>query len=201
MARGEKLLGNSIAREQFLLNEGRIVARLRLSGLSEKEATARVKEENLFRYPTTRYLGKISRACNKRFDALDDRRLQETLAEGLPNAAAQVNLYGMMQTYSLVRHFMVTTVAPKLDELSPTLSSEDMNAYFTRLACDYDNFATAAESTTTKLKQVLRKCLREAGMLEGDRVMPATLDPTLRAVLEERGDLQALRAFVGEGGL
>lgn len=199
---GRKLLGNTIAREQWLLNECRIVARLRLDGMPEKEVTAKVEDENLFQYPTERTLHKISRACNKRVDALGDERLVRIIAYGLPDAAAQANLYAMMQLYPLMRHFMTTTVARKYAELDYTFTRTDMNAYFTGLAAEYDNFATAADSTVAKLKQVLHKCLVEAGLLtKDDRLQQVLLDPEFEEILRERGDSAALAAFGESEGI
>lgn len=195
-----RLLGNSIAREQWLLNETRIVARLRLEGMDESAVTAKVRSENLFRYPTERTLQKISRACNKRVDALADERLVRMVAYGMPDAAAQANLYAMMQLYPLVRHFMTTEIAHRYAELDYRFTAMDMNAYFTELASDYDNFATAADSTVAKLKQVLRKCLVEAGISMPDGGLQVVLlDPVLENVLRERDDMAALAAFgIGE---
>ena len=93
---GKKLMGNTIAREQWLLRECRIVAAMRLNGMSDVEAAAAVKRENLFQYPTERTLTRISKACNKRIDAVRSREIVEIVAEGLPDAAAQANLYMMM---------------------------------------------------------------------------------------------------------
>lgn len=195
-APNRKLLGNTIAREQFLLNEARIMARLRIEGMSADEAAHKVKEENLFRYPTERSLGRITLACNRRLDALEDERLVRIIAYGMPDAAAQTNLYAMMQFYPLVRHFMTTEIARRYAELDYEFGTTDMNAYFTRLASEFDNFACMSESTITKLKQVLRKCLKEAGILgQDDRLMPVILDMELEDVLRERGDVEALRAF------
>lgn len=195
-APNRKLLGNTIAREQFLLNEARIMARLRLEGMTAEDAARKVKEENLFRYPTERSLGRITLACNRRLDALDDERLVRIIAYGMPDAVAQTNLYAMMQFYPLVRHFMTTEIARRYAELDYVFGATDMNAYFTRLASEFDNFASMSENTIAKLKQVLRKCLREAGILgQEDRLMPVILDMELEDVLRERGDVEALRAF------
>lgn len=195
-APNRKLLGNTIAREQFLLNEARIMAQLRLEGMSADEAARKVKEENLFRYPTERSLGRITLACNRRLDALGDERLVRIVAYGMPDAAAQTNLYAMMQFYPLVRHFMTTEIARRYAELDYEFGSTDMNAYFTRLASEFDNFAIMSESTVSKLKQVLRKCLKEAGLLnQENRLMPVILDMELENVLRERKDVEALRAF------
>ena len=198
MAASRKLLGNSIAREQFLLNEARIVARMRLEGMSERQVCAKVKAGNLFQYPTERTLQKISRACNKRVDALGSEALVRAIAYGMPDAAAQANLYAMMRLYPLVRHFMVTEIAQKYATLDYLYTAMDMNAYFTRLASEYDNFATASVETVKKLKQVLRKSLTSAGLLAGkrsDELVPIFLDPDVEDAIRELGDVEALRAF------
>ena len=198
MPTGKKLMGNTIAREQWLLRECRIVAAMRLSGMSDVEATAAVKRENLFQYPTERTLTRISKACNKRIDAVRSREIVEIVAEGLPDAAAQANLYMMMCTYPLVRHFMLDEIARRFAELDYSFSATDMNAYFVRLEEEFDNFATSSETTIAKLKQVLKKCLVEVGMLESarsERLVPIYIDPEVRAAIEAKGDYAALPAF------
>lgn len=195
-APNRKLLGNTIAREQWLLNEIRIVARLRLDGMDEKSVTAKVIGENLFRYPTEKTLQKISRACNKRIDALGDVRLVRIIASGMPDAAAQVNLYAMMSAYPLMRHFMTTEIARHYAELDYSFTRTDMNAYFTELMTEYENFVTIADSTVTKLKSVLRRCLLEAGVLTKDgHLQQVLLDPDFEDILREREDFLALAAF------
>ena len=198
MPTGKKLMGNTIAREQWLLRECRIVAAMRLSGMSDVEAAAAVKRENLFQYPTERTLTRISKACNKRIDAVRSREIVEIVAEGLPDAAAQANLYMMMCTYPLVRHFMLDEIARRFAELDDSFSATDMNAYFVRLEEEFDNFATSSETTIAKLKQVLKKCLVEVGMLESvrsERLVPIYIDSEVRAAIEAKGDYAALPAF------
>lgn len=193
----KKLLGNSIAREQWLLNEIKIVARLRHDAFSDDEIYVRVAEGNLFQYPTEKSLGKITRACLKRLDALDNERLEIILLDGSREAAAQVNLYAMMCLYPLVRHFMLNEVAQRYAQFDYALSDMEMNAYFTRLASEYENFATAADSTLSKLKQVLRKCLVECGMLDvrDGKLLPVLLDQDVREAVVAKGDGPALAAF------
>ncbi len=55
--------GGSLTREQFLLREIRIVAALRLQGLTDADIMARVEEQNLFQYPNTTDIRRITRAC------------------------------------------------------------------------------------------------------------------------------------------
>lgn len=193
----KKLLGNSIAREQWLLGEMKIVARLRREGFSDSEIYARVFEGNLFQYPTEKSLRKITRACLKRLEALKSERLEIILLDGPREAAAQVNLYAMMCLYPLVRHFMLDEVAWRYAQFDYAFSDMEINAYFTRLASEYENFATAADSTLSKLKQVLRKCLVECGMLDvqDGKLLPVFLDQDVREAVVAKGDAPALAAF------
>ena len=195
---GKRLPGACITREQWLLRETRVVARLRLEGVSPDETVWRARADNLFQYPTERSLGNIARVCNKRIDALRSETLVRVIAQGEPEAAAQANLYAMMCTYPLVRHFMLEEIAPRFANLDYSFTPMDMNAYFSRLAAAFDNFANAAESTTAKLKQVLRRCLVECGMLDGagaNTLVPVFPDASVREAIVSKGDARALRAF------
>lgn len=191
-----RLVGGAMTREQWLLNETRVVARLRLDGLDAAACVEKIRAENLFRYPTDRMVGNIARVCNKRIDALGDERLTRIIAYGMPDAAAQANLYAMMQMYPLMRHFMTTEIARRFAELDYSFTDMDMNAYFTELAAEYDNISNLADSTVVKLKTVLRRCLREAGVVTPDyRLQAVFLDPGFEGILRERGDNAALAAF------
>lgn len=103
-------LGGVLTREQFLLPEMRIVAALRLDGVSDDDIIARVKHDNLFQYPTERMLTDRARVCLRRFDAvaLDEAqcaargidkdaadqavmRIMDLIANGMPDQAAQAD--------------------------------------------------------------------------------------------------------------
>ena len=196
------LEGAAITREQFLLREMQIACQLHESGLSNDEVIAKIKSENLIQYPTERMVGNIARVCCKRIDAVDDEAIIRIIASGMPEAAAQANLYAMMCIYPLVRNFMVEVVARKFQELDYTLGSMEMSAYMTSLQVEYENIAGVADSTIGKIKQVLRKCLIECGMLANARseeLIPIFLDFDVREAIEAKGDAEALRAFGCQG--
>lgn len=196
------LEGAAITREQFLLREMQIACQLHESGLSNDEVIAKIKSENLIQYPTERMVGNIARVCCKRIDAVDDEAIIRIIASGMPEAAAQANLYAMMCAYPLVRNFMVEVVARKFQELDYTLGSMEMSAYMTSLQVEYENMANLADSTIGKIKQVLRKCLVECGMLANARseeLIPIFLDFDVREAIEAKGDAEALRAFGCQG--
>ena len=58
----------ALTREQFMFQEMRIIARLRIKGFSDQEILDRVFQENLFQYPTEREIKSKCRACLKRLE-------------------------------------------------------------------------------------------------------------------------------------
>ena len=83
-----KLEGACITREQFLLRETRVVARLRAQGLSDNQVVSKVAAENLIQYPTDHMVRNIASVCVKRLNALSSPTLESIIVEGEPEAAA-----------------------------------------------------------------------------------------------------------------
>ena len=65
----------SLTREQFLFFETRIVAKLICDGMDRDSILKKIKEENLFQFPTERMTASILTTCLKRIDALDSEAL------------------------------------------------------------------------------------------------------------------------------
>lgn len=197
-----RLEGACITREQFLLREMGIACSLREEGLSDEDVIAKIADENLIQYPTERMVRNIASVCVKRMNAVASSQIVHIIACGDSQAAPQANLYAMMCTYPLVRDFMTREVARHYAELDYQLGPVEMGAYMTRLQTEYENIAKLTDSTVAKIKQVLRKCLVECGMLENARsqtLLPAFLDLDVRAAIEEKDDTQALAAFGANG--
>lgn len=114
----------SMTREQWLVNETRVVARLMADeNLSDtKEIIEKVTAQNLFQYPTEREQKSITRACCRRLLALsEDEDVRASLinlaAHGSLEQLAQVNLYAMMCDNRVVWDFMTCVIAPKFSLL------------------------------------------------------------------------------------
>ena len=199
-----RIEGAQITREQFLMREMRVACQLREEGLDDDAVIERIKSENLIQYPTERMVGNIARVCVKRMNAVQSERIVRIIATGLPEAAAQANLYAMMCTYPLVRDFMVNEVGRRYREYDLALGQMEMNAYMTRLEAAYDNIAEVSDGTIGKIKQVLRKGLIECGMLENarsDKLEPIFMDHDVRDAIADKGDLEALAAFNVQGAM
>ena len=186
------------------MREMRVACQLREEGLDDEAIIERIKDENLIQYPTERMVGNIARVCVKRMNAVESERIVHIIATGLPEAAAQANLYAMMCAYPLVRDFMVNEVGRRYREYDLALGQMEMNAYMTRLEAAYDNIAEVSDGTIGKIKQVLRKGLIECGMLENarsDRLEPIFMDFDVRDAIADKGDMEALAAFNVQGAM
>ena len=124
----------SLTREQFMYAEMRIVARLFLEGATDEEILRRVKEENLFQYPTEREIMSKCRACLKRLDSLKQSDwLCEELAYGDPAEGSKVALVAILSRSRLLSEFMLTVVVEKYRRLDFTLTQQDMYLFFEAL--------------------------------------------------------------------
>ena len=81
----------ALTAEQFLFYEIRIASRFYLDGVSLEEAAAEIQEQNLFQYPTEREVKRMTRACYKRLEALDNPELIRELSSA-PAAVSYTHL-------------------------------------------------------------------------------------------------------------
>lgn len=194
----------SITREQWLLNETRTVARLRLDeGLTDsEELVARVTAENPFQCPTERELRSIALACNRRLEALSDdpcrrERLIGLIAHGMPDQLKQTTLYAMMRDNRIVWDFMCCIVADKFCTLDHALLKHEIAAFLEGLRAQDERASRWSDATLNKIRQVLTTCLEQCEMYDRktEQLTPPFLDFELEELIRANGDERALPAF------
>lgn len=188
----------SLTHEHFQLREARLVASLRCDGLSDDEIVELAKRDNIFQFPTQSQIGIMSRALLNRLDALESERLVAVLAHGMPEEAAQVNLYAMMRVFNVIRAFMVDEIGMRYRTLDYTFTLMDANAFITRYQTENADAAAWSDSTITRIRSVLTECLVSAGYLENAQSTDLSMvfiDPDLQDVMEANGDAAWLPAF------
>lgn len=207
MPKLRKLSGGSLSREQFLLRETQLVADLRLQGNDSQQTIDIVVTQNLFQYPTERSLANITRVCLNRLDIAcavdgvetpDESPLIRLIANGDPEAAAQANLYLMMCAYDVVAAFMLDVVAERYQQLDPVLTRMDMQSFFTDYCAAHPKEANWADSTITKIIQVLRNSMAQSGHLanaSSEELIPIVIDLQLEDVVRANGNERFLPAF------
>lgn len=188
----------SLTREQFLFYEIRTVASLVIQGLNREDILEKIKEENLFQFPTERMVSSIANTCFKRIDALESETLVYHLATAPADVAKQINLYAMMKYNRVVWDFMTTVIAEKFRTQEYEFSKKDLNVFFFQLQEQNDSVATWSDSTINKIKQVLTKTLVECDYLDSVRAIqlnPVTIVPELEDEIRESNEHAALAAF------
>ena len=193
-----ELYNGGLTREQFLFYEIRIVASLECQGLERDEIRRKIREDNLFQFPTEKMVDSITNTCFKRIDALDSESLIDNLASGTIESAKQTNLYAMMKYNRIVWDFMITVIGEKYRIHDFDFSQKDLNLFFHRLQEQDDNVASWSDSTIQKIKQVLKKSLIECDYLDSTRsekLNQILITPELEDGIREKHDLAALPAF------
>ena len=188
----------ALTREQFLFYEMRIAATLWAQGMSRAEIWEKVREENLFQFPTERMVSSILTTCFRRMDALGSEQLVALLANGSMETAKRTNLYAMMCYNRLVWDFMTAVIGDKFRTQEFSFSRKDLNLFFFRLQEQNDTVAGWSDSTVQKIKQVLTRTLVECEYLDSPRAQqlnPITIAPELEDAIRDTGSTDALPAF------
>ena len=188
----------SLTAEQFLFYEIRIASKLYAQGVSVDEAISRIKADNLFQYPTEREVARMTRACYRRLDALNNQCLIQEISSAPTEIAKQINLYAIMRYNRLVWDFMIQVIGEKFRTQDFSFERKDLNAFFSRLQAQNDSVAGWSDSTISKIKSVLVRCLVETEYL--DHFKSTTLNPVLLCEeleqgIRENNDTEVLPAF------
>ena len=130
-------------------------------------------------------------------------KLYEIVANGLPEEAAQANLYAMMVVYPLMGRFMMEVVAEHLRQGNTELTRQDLNAFFTRMQVEDSQVASWTDNTIRRIKSTLTNCLVQAGYLEkrtSTKLQCPLLSEEVKQCIIANGDAHLLPAF-GESGV
>ena len=188
----------SLTAEQFLFYEIRIVSKLYIQGISADDAASKIREDNLFQYPTERQISRMTRACYRRLDALNNQMLVKEVSSSPTEIAKQINLYAIMRYNRLVWDFMIQVIGEKFRTQDFSFERKDLNAFFSRLQAQNDSIAGWSDNTINKIKSVLVRCLVETEYL--DHLKSTTLNPVflceeLEQGIRENNDTEVLPAF------
>jgi hypothetical protein len=187
-----------LTREQFLFYEIRIMASLVSQGYTKAEAIEKIREENLFQFPTERMIASIANTCFQRLSALESDALVYHLANATADVAKQINLYAMMKHNAIAWDFMTTVIGEKFRTQEFEFARKDLNVFFFQLQEQNDAVASWSDGTINKIKQVLTKCLVECEFLDSvkaTQLNPVAIVPELEDEIRLNNDTAALAAF------
>lgn len=188
----------SLTAEQFLFHEIRIASKLYMQGIPADNAISKIREDNLFQYPTERMISRMTKACYRRLDALNNQMLIQELSSAPVEIAKQINLYAIMRYNRLVWDFMIQVIGEKFRTQDFSFERKDLNAFFSHLQARNDSVAGWSDSTISKIKSVLVRCLVETEYLEHFKstiLNPIFLCEELEQGIRENNDIEVLPAF------
>lgn len=194
----QNIYNGSLTREQFLFYETRITAQLLCQSLPRDEIIERIKNENLFQFPTEKMVVSIARTCFRRLDALASDALVRLIADAPLETAKQVNLYAMMKDNRVVWDFMTTVIGEKYRTQALDFSPKDVSIFLFLLREQNDSVAGWSDSTVSKIRQVLIRILTECRYLDSIRASQLnwiSIEPELEDEIRVQHDTAALPAF------
>lgn len=151
--------------ESFLLYEFKIVAKLKKDGFSDKDIRKMVLEENLFQYKFKSSITRRLTPLLQRVNIIDDILIDMLIDDPLGNGVV-INLYAIMKNDRLFFEFMNEVVKEKIQNTNEIIEKKDINIYFEQKAEQNEIITKWSDATIQKLKQVVKKILSEAKVID-----------------------------------
>lgn len=178
----------------LFLTESVEIAKLFLVHHDWKVAKSQVLEQNVIQSRTNNSAIRISREIRKRLQELTESELK-LLAEGSILDQQQILWVAVCRHHRFIYDFAIEIIREKYLQLDYDLRPEDYDAFFNAKAATHDELEGLTESTRGKLRQVVFRMLREAGMLtKQDVIIPTSLTPWVARAIGS-GSPDDLRIF------
>ena len=184
----------------LMLNESLVIAHGYRPGESWASARERLLAQGASSLPKLASQTRALREVYDRIGHLSDAERQYLLAEA-DRAEQQVMMWlAVCRTYRFVREFAVEVINERYQSWRLDLGHEVFDRFLAEKAESDPGLAELSASTCAKLRQVLFRILREAGLrrVEG-RIQPIWLSGRMKRLIEERNPAD-LRVFPGNGG-
>jgi hypothetical protein len=150
------------------------LAELYLSLRDWEAVRAQALRDNLLQARTESTAKRTCREALARLQRLNDRELA-FLPEANHQDQAHLLWVAVCRLYRLIADFAVEVIHERFVTLNLGLSFEDFDAFYNRKSEWHEELDNASASTRNKLRQVLFRMLREAGLLGKDNTIHAVL--------------------------
>lgn len=190
-----RLTGN-----QFLYNEFKVMCGLFAQGLSKKEATDRIINENLFEYRSMKAIGKHIGAVWERVNYLDDYLLDVVLHQ--PNELGKlVNFYAILKYDLLFLEFMEEVILEKKYTHQMELTKSEIANFFSIKSEQSEIVANFKEATLKRLRAAYLELLQGANyIIKKDSAIEINVPTAVYQIsghLEDIGEKRFAKAMLG----
>lgn len=141
------------------------VGTLKLQGFSKNELKDLLLEENVLKITPARRNREISSAVLNRIESLDKNEL-EVLKNGSLSEKKYMTMVSIMKTERLIRELINEVYIDKLQIGQTIIDDGDLNVFFRRKAEEHEDVAKWKDVTIKKMKQVIKKILKELEMVK-----------------------------------
>lgn len=136
------------------------VGTLKLQGYDIEELRVKLLDENPLKIMPARRNKEISSAVLVRVEALTQDQLQ-VLKSGSLSDKKYMTMVSIMKTERLIRELLNEVYVDKIDMGQKIIDDGDINVFFRRKAEEHEDVAKFQDVTIKKLKQVIKKILKE----------------------------------------
>lgn len=171
----EKYSAGIVKRSTFF-RETLEVGTLKLQGFSKKELKTMLLEENVLKITPPRRNREISSAVLNRIESLDRNEL-EVLKNGSLSEKKYMTMVSIMKTERLMRELVNEVYLDKLEIGQTMIDDGDLNVFFRRKAEEHEDVAKWKDVTIKKIKQVIKKILKELELVKANGKVMELLPP------------------------
>jgi len=175
----------SFTAASLCIRESAILAQRYLDLGNWEQVSSEAFSENLLQVRTQSSLRRLLRELTTRLETLSPAEL-ELLTESTEQHQAQILWLAVCRCYPFVAEFAAEVVRERYLSLKYELPLDEFDAFFNRKAQWHPELDSISSSTHNKLRQVLYRLLREAGLLSAQRTIQGIqLNPRLAKLLHQ----------------
>jgi hypothetical protein len=188
----------------LFLNESLEFARLHREDEPWSDTIARALEEGTTSLPKVASQRRTLREIANRISMLTDEELYFFINDADRNEQQALLWLATCRAYRFVREFAVDVICDRYLSYQLDLPLESFDMFFAAKADWDDGLASISDTTLNKLRQILFRMMREAGILSAEnRIQSTYLSTALKLLIEsaEPADLAVFPGVIVEGGM
>ena len=186
------------------LNESVDIARARSAADSWEQTLERVIDAGVGSLPKAASRRRSLREIIVRISTLSPTELEFLVADADRSEQQALLWIATCRAYRFVHEFTIQVIRERALSLKLDLPLETFDVFFAGKAEWDERLAAITPATRAKLRQILFRIMREAGIVsENYRILTPTVSRRLRSVLEDKSpqDLDLFPGLMRDGGL
>ena len=170
----------------LFIQESVVIAEAFQDSRDWKQARDLVLNQNLLQARTESSLKRTAREATFRLQRLDNEEL-DFMVSAQPEDQAYLLWLAVCRYYQFIGEFALEVLHDRYVTLKGDVNHIDFDLFFDRKAEWDDDLAKITDSTRGKLRQVLFRMMREAGLLDHDfAILPALFGPQLFKLISQK---------------